>query len=106
MKFALLLASGGILATGCAAHAHVSQPPPPATVEVSIGWTWIDAHWSHGKRIEGHWLHPHYGKSYRNFHHGPPAPRPNTHASWVPGHHKGKGRNRHWVPGHWKGKRK
>lgn len=68
------------------------------TVVVTIGWDWMDATLFR----KGHWYHPHYGKSHRVFKDGPPPARPHAHATWVPGHHKGRGHNRHWIPGHWK----
>ncbi len=105
MKLALL-ATLGLLGTGCTAHAHthakkIKHPHGP-TIEVTLGWTWVDARWYHGRHIKGHWRHPHYGKSYRHITHGPPPPRPNAHAHWVPGHWEGRGHHRRWVRGHWR----
>ncbi len=102
----VLLSALGLLSAGCTAHAHpqhhhVKRPAGP-TIQVTLGWTWVDARWHHGRHIKGYWRHPHYGKSYREFAHGPPVARPHQNAVWVPGHWKGRGHRRHWVRGHWK----
>jgi hypothetical protein len=101
MRFAVLLASLGLLSTGCVAHAHTRHAPPPAA-QVTLSWTWVAGHHVHGRWIVGHWSHPRHGKSYRHQHMGPPPARPHAQSHWVPGHYQRRGHQRHWVPGHWK----
>jgi len=89
---------------GCA-HAH---PPSSTATYVSVEWTWVSAHRSHGRLIHAHWYHPEYGHYYRAKRRGPPLknwspalPHRSHTDRWVPGHWTGKGFNRHWVEGHW-----
>ena len=92
-----------LLSLGCASHAHTTpHPAPVAAVEVSVAWVWVAPHLRHGVGVRGHWYHPHYGKSYRQKHAGPPPQSPRHGAHWVPGHWEGRGHKRHWVPGHWR----
>ena len=78
-------------------HRVKVHTPAPAVV-VTLGWTWIEA----SLIRPAHWSHPHYGRSHRAYHAGPPPARPHARAVWVPGHWERRGRhNRVWVNGHW-----
>ena len=93
-------------AAGCMAHAHVATPIAAVVspAAVSVNWVWVapPPHRRGHVRVDGHWYHPHYGKSYRAHTAGPPPRRPHGHAHWTPGHWEGRGKHRHWVPGQWK----
>ena len=86
------LVCAGLLAPGCAAHAHATSPRPPAvTATVNFHWAYVDAHWSHGRHVSGKWVRR-------------PGSHPHAHRAnhkWVPGHYVGHGPRRHYVPGHW-----
>ncbi len=79
------------------AHPHHNRKPA-STVSVTIGWTWVNP----APFRAGHWMHPNYGKSFRTFHEGPPPPRPQANAVWVPGHWERRQRRKVWVAGHWR----
>ena len=79
-------------------HNRPAAHKPAPTVQVTLGWTWVEATLFY----RAHWRHNHYGRSYRAFQAGPPPARPHANSVWVPGHWEGRGRNRHWVPGHWR----
>jgi len=102
MKSTLLLTTICLLSAGCVAHAHTAPLSPAPTIEVTLGWVWIDAHLSHGHWTKGHWSHPHYGQSYKRFNQGPPPARPHGAAHWAQGHWEGQGPHKRWVAGHWK----
>ena len=80
------------------AHPNHNRKPPAPTVSVTIGWTWV----SPTPFRAGHWRHPNYGRSFRAFHDGPPPPRPQAQAVWVPGHWERGHRKKVWIPGHWR----
>jgi hypothetical protein len=92
------------------ARAHAHKPHPRAVVVkrhqhsgLSVGWTWVNGHWSAGVWISGFWKHPTYGQSYRGKWIGPPPRRPHVKAHWVPGHWEMRRHRRVWVNGHWAG---
>jgi hypothetical protein len=84
-----------------AEHRHPQATHATPVIQITVAmleWVWVDA----TPHRTAYWNHPHYGKSHRQLHNGPPGPRPHAHAIWVQGHWSGQGRHRHWTPGHWR----
>jgi hypothetical protein len=106
MRFMIFVAVAGLLSTGCAAHAHSPKKPDSGvTVNVTLGWKWVDAHRVCGRYAHGRWIHPVYGTSHRGMTEGPPVMRPHPDSQWIPGHWTHTGHHRTWVRGHWKNHR-
>ena len=95
----LIIVIAGSMIIPNIAHSHPHHPrQPTSTITVSMGWTWVKP----TVFRTGHWNHPHYGRSFRSFNEGPPGPRPQLNAVWVPGHWERRGRKKVWIPGHWR----
>jgi hypothetical protein len=101
MKLPLMMVAIALLSTSCMAHAHTPHHKAP-TIEVTLGWDWVDSRFVRGHWVRGHWHHPHYGKSYRHMRQGPPPRRATAQSVWVAGHWVGRGQHRRWIAGHWR----
>ncbi len=101
MKLIILVATIGMLGFSNSSHAHTKVLKHKSNVSVTVGWTWISAHISHGKYVKAHWRHPVHGKSYRSHIAGPPARKSHAHSRWIPGHYERRGKNMIWIHGRW-----